>query len=1069
MAIDYSKLSDEELEAISNDDYSKLSDETLSMLAGQASVAPATATKGPTTRGGRRTPGVPLAPLPFAERRVPMRPDEYGERFGAEPEMGPSIKEVGRAGAGVALGLPGGVVDIARGVSELGGESESSRMLKALEAKIASKVPDQRAYEAGKLIPEVAPYAAATSLVSKLPIASRAGMSAAQVLGQAGTAYGITPEEEGKGSAALIAGGLGAAGEAIPWAVNLGRRGYQGIKNLLKTVGPAGATPEEIAALKITQGQGAGREAAERELAAAQEAERVKREQAQALKQKYLEGKTLRDKQKADLQTQKAAAQEEKFKIKSESDKAVADARAKQESMQLQLQDKARELRDEAKGTDKVLEETNIREAGAEAAGTLEDKAKSFRELSDKLAKEAEEAAQVKVDMPEVRSKKERATSFRDMILNRLDRLKAAREEAVGRTVDPATGVAEPVPFLRSALNKEDAGQSVSNASGFRKLVLFASNKAEDVSRYGDKVRKAHQRLLDEIQPVKETVGPNGDVIREVLPIKYEKLLEERRLIAEARKGEEETGYAAITGKAREDLLKTIDEVLDEFGPGYKKFNEEYARASKPIDEFQFGVGDKASETRKFSRSNFVNDPETVLDAALSKPSKSSAERLKASYFDEADYGDLENIVKESLTEKAGGSAKGYEKVLKDYGEFLEEFPAARDALRADADRFVLASDEAAKTAAFKKRWAEKMAERANRAEKAVGSISGLQAKIKTSLSSPLKEGALDEIAAFTRSNPNMRPKIGAALQDVLKSVDDNTIVRALEVPERQAAFMRAGMEREQIADVLDTARRNIADRAAKVDEVRQMGLAVREAKKATKEVSQTSKEAQETAAQKVRETGREVGRVDEAGKAEKLAADQAKTEFEAARNMRVSAQQKRAAMSQLTPDMRDAINVAAEQIPLNTTEGLAKATSLATIIGGIGSVVSGSPLAGVLTAVGAGAAAKGRQIYVKRQQVEIANRIEAIVKKIMQDETGGVSEAIGKKIDRAEQVAQAQRIANKALAQLGFKPGTGAVTSNMIYTAYAKEPEEETVEKAKGGVVYTPSEEVLLRKYASR
>ena len=1053
MAIDYSKLSDEELEAIANNDYSKLSDATLAMLSGEApKVEPLP--RGPTTRGGKRTPGVPLNQP--SDTRFPTLPRDIRT---------PQDVDVRRGASGL-LGIPGGFLDIATGLTGILGENAASRWLREKEQELAAQTSSKEGYEAGKIVPQIIPAAATAKAVSMLPIASRLGMAGAQVLGQAGQAYAVTPSEPEKNfsdlvlekepetrifglgprrEAAVIEGALGAAGEVAPYLISGGRQALAAGKRLFSNIGPQGATPEELAALRITQGKDVGREEAERELAAAREAERLKQEQVQSLKQKYLEQKVLRNKQKADLQTQKAAAKEEGFQIKSESDKAIADAKAKQESMQIQLQDKARELRDEAKGTDKVLEETNIREAGAEAAGTLEDRAKSFRELSEKLAKEAEDAAQVKVEMPEVRTKNERATSFRDMILNRLERLKTAREEAIGRTVDPVTGVAEPLPFLRGALQKEDLGQTVSDTKAFKDLVASSKERAEGITAYGEPIRRPRERLLREIQPVKETVDENGQIVREILPIRYEKLIQERRMIAEPRTGEEYTGYAAISSQEREILLKEIDAVLEEFGPGYKDYMKEYTRTSKPIDELKFGVGEKAIETRKFTRDKFVNDPETVLDAALSKPSKSSAERLKASYFDESDYDELESIVRESLTEKAGGTAKGYEKVLKDYGEFLEEFPAARDAIRADADRFVLASDEAAKISAFKKRWAEKMEERAKRAERAVASISGLQAKVKTSLGSPLKEGALDEIAAFTRANPNMRPKIGAALQDVLKSVDDKTIVRALEVPERQAAFMRAGMEREQIADVLDTARRNIADRAAKVDEVRQMGLAVREAKKTTKETAQAGEEAQKAAAQKVRETGREIGRLDEAGKAEGLAVDQAAAEFQAARNLRVTAQEKRKALSNLTLEMRDAINLAAEQIPLNTTEGLARAVTLAGIFGGGATAIAGAPVTGGIALLAASVAGPARRAYAKRQQKTIATEIETIVNKIMQDETGGVASAIGKKIERAEQIADAQRIANKALSRIGIKPGVGAVSANTIYKAFAKEPEEGT------------------------
>ena len=97
-----------------------------------------------------------------------------------------------------------------------------------------------------------------------------------------------------------------------------------------------------------------------------------------------------------------------------------------------------------------------------------------------------------------------------------------------------------------------------------------------------------------------------------------------------------------------------------------------------------------------------------------------------------------------------------------------------------------------------------------------------------------------------------------------------------------------------------------------------------------------------------------------------------------------------------------------------------------------------------MFAAGGAAAAGAGRRVYVKSQQKKIADEIETIVNKILKDDTGGVVSAIEGKVKRAEDVAAAQRLANKALAQIGYKPGVGAVTSSVIYNAYSKEPEPE-------------------------
>jgi hypothetical protein len=1047
MAIDYSKLSDEELEAIANDDYSKLSEATLRMLAGESApvTEAAPAAKAPPTTAQKKPEDTKPG---FFSRRVPMRPDEYGERIGAGPEMGPSLREVKEAGVSSALAVPGTAARLTSAVTGITGEGDVSGQLRELEKTIASKAPSREAYEATALGLETLPYVKAAQAVSKIPVASRAGQAALQTAGQAGTAYAVTPEEEGRLPTAATVGFLSGLAESVPLVAPYARPAMQRLKGMFKTTGPVGATPAEEAALRITREVAPDVSKTEEALTAARTQETAKQAELQRLKSEYLENQKTRAARQAELEKQKIAAEAEKVKAKSDAEKAVEEARAKELALTEQVRDKGKQLTQEARKTDKVLEETNIREAAIDAKATLDDRATEFRNLSKQLREEADEAAKVAVETMPVRPKKDRATEFRDLVLSYRDKLKQSREASIGRSVDPKTGKATAAPFLETALAKEKAGQTVSESAAFRDLVEMATDRAENIGRYGEPTRKSHRRLLNEITPVKEAIDENGEVIKEVVPIRFEKLWEERRLISEARTGKTDTGYEAITGERREELLKALDDVLDEFGPGYKDFNKKWTEGSRPLDEFEFGVGEKATETRKFSRDNFVNSPEVVLDAALSKPSRSSAQNLKSKLVDEADRGKLENIVLESLADKAGGTAKGYDKVLKDYGEFLEEFPGARDTLRREADQISTAFGEAEKTAAFKKRWADRMEARAAKADKAIDSIAGLQGKIKTSLSSPLKEGALDEIGAFVRSNPNMRPKVGAALQDVLMSLDDRLITRALSVPERQAAFMRAGMERDQIDNVLNSARKSAEERAVKLAEVKEMGRTLKEAKKTTQEVKKAGKEATAAASEKVRETGRDIGKIGEERRAEEILKAQKQAEFDAARNLRVTEQQKRKALSELTPEMRDVINLEAEKIPLNTTEGLARAVSMASILGGLGSVVSGSPLGGLVAAGAAAAGAAGRRAYIKSQQKKISDDIKRVVEEILKDETGGAALAIERKIGRAEDVMGAQRVANKAMERLGFKPGTNAVTAATIYNAYAREPAGEPEER---------------------
>lgn len=205
MAIDLSKLSDEDLEALEKGDLTRLSDAALSLLEGSAPVEPFR--KGPQARRGPRTPGVPLRQPPFAERQTPMRPDEYGERFGAEPEMGPSLEKVKEAGASTVMGLAGGIPRMVAGVSGIFGDTELSRLARKLESGIREKAPTKEAYDIAKYAPEAVPALATAKAVSKIPMVSRAAKQATQAAGQAATAAAVEPED--REMAAATAGAVG--------------------------------------------------------------------------------------------------------------------------------------------------------------------------------------------------------------------------------------------------------------------------------------------------------------------------------------------------------------------------------------------------------------------------------------------------------------------------------------------------------------------------------------------------------------------------------------------------------------------------------------------------------------------------------------------------------------------------------------------------------------------------------------------------------------------------------------------------------------------------------------------
>ena len=132
--IDYSKLSDEELEALKSGDYSKLSEATLRLIAGQKPAAQPAAK--------------PAAPAP-AERK--SRFPELPRDVRAQADVSP-----GRGASGL-LGIPGSLLDIATGITGIFGENAVTRQLREMEQRLSEKAPVKETYEAGKIVPQIIP------------------------------------------------------------------------------------------------------------------------------------------------------------------------------------------------------------------------------------------------------------------------------------------------------------------------------------------------------------------------------------------------------------------------------------------------------------------------------------------------------------------------------------------------------------------------------------------------------------------------------------------------------------------------------------------------------------------------------------------------------------------------------------------------------------------------------------------------------------------------------------------------------------------------------------------------
>lgn len=622
--IDYSKLSEEELKALASGDFSKLSDATLQMLAGEKpAVAPAPA---PAAKPAAPAP-TPAAPAD--RRRFPMLPRDVRTPTDVSP---------GRGVSGL-MGIPGGFLDIATGLTGLFGETETSRELRALEQKLAEKAPVKETYEAGKIVPQLVPALTTAKLVSKIPVASKTAQALLQAAGQAGQAYAVTPSapepklsdlvlekprEEGifglgpRGEAALIEGGLGLAGEAIGPIVRGGtdfaRSVRAGLTGRIRGVPTTPVTEEEKAALEIARKRGAP--------------------------------------ETAEL---------------SEAEKAAAEARA---------------------------ERNRIKAAEAEQKLALEQQRQALL-ARKKAAEEAEAKALETVELTPTRGKQELGQRLRDVVMSARKKYLDARNQAIGKFES-----GDEIPVFTAAKERESVGDFITSTKSFEDLVKYLKDRSStgDIG-----LRDLTQPQMDAIDKVLEQITPKKRVIERVVdeagnvtekevvrpvPISFEKLEAIRRLVSGQAPGTPELGFDALKGKTRDGILSKIESTLENFSKGFEDYKAAYAETSEPLDFLKVNsVGKKAATFQKFSQEQFQANPESVLDALLNNPSKTNADNL-LKFVGNENKDEIEQVVLEALVNKAGGKASGYTKVLDKYDDFLEAFPTAKARLQEEAGVF---------------------------------------------------------------------------------------------------------------------------------------------------------------------------------------------------------------------------------------------------------------------------------------------------------------------------------------------------------------------------------------------
>jgi cell division septum initiation protein DivIVA len=364
-------------------------------------------------------------------------------------------------------------------------------------------------------------------------------------------------------------------------------------------------------------------------------------------------------------------------------DQLEAAARSQSQSILSEAQQTAQRIRDSARALSPAQRQISEADAqsvlqkGQQEAARIE---KQFRDqiaemrgkagkLTTRAAEGTQEAQKSLAAIGAPQTPTQTGQSIRDATTPIFENLKKVRSDNADKFKGEAFG---------EALNKEKAGQRVSDTSAFKDALTAIANaiKNPETKLRNISIADVESQLLKvrrALDPVKEVDGVSvGE------PVSFQGLENLRRFLRDRSYGLPAEGFDAIGQRQAGDLADAVEAIQKQFSPKITKFLEQYRADSEPLNRFKTKLGEAIVGKEEFDMARFATDPAELANKVF-KSETSVKDLMQLLGRDAANTEQLARGFVASKLQNASG--KDIQKFVTSNADWLNQFPQLRQQL----------------------------------------------------------------------------------------------------------------------------------------------------------------------------------------------------------------------------------------------------------------------------------------------------------------------------------------------------------------------------------------------------